>query len=226
MASQRTSYAITGVGPVQSDFYPVLDFEAPKAFYIGRGARDLFDFDERTHQLLLAAPARNPALAKIAGQELTGIFGVNTTGNLELRRYFQWRFSQPGGDGTAGVPPGEPLFPTLFRTPGTFPKDPILPASVSMNHGICMLAYARIHADPDNAQPSIQAIENALGRVATNTDPPEELNWDPSLFAGTAAKALIRVGDNDAAKRLVRLGLKVKPRDAKLEYLERIIERR
>ena len=226
VASQRTAHAITGAGPVQSDFFPVLDFEAPKAFYIGRGARDLFDFDERTQQLLLAAPAKNPLFEKFTGQDLDGIFAANATGNLELRGYLRWRFTQPNGDGGVGGPPGEPLFPTLFRTPGSFGRDPILPPDVLPDHAICTRAFARIYADPDHAQASIQNIEDALGRVIAAAGSAEDLNWDPALFAGIAAKALIRSGDVGAAKRLLALGLKVNPRDPKLHYLERIIERR
>ncbi|MBC8002277.1 MAG: hypothetical protein H7X97_06785, partial [Opitutaceae bacterium] len=163
---------------------------------------------------------------RLTGRELHGIYGEYSTGNLELRGYLTWRFGQPAGNGNFGVPPGEPLFPTLFRTPGSFPRDPVLPANISPDQGVCMVAYARIYADPDNADSSILAIENAVGRVAAQHDPSEELTWDPALFAGAAAKALIRRGDTGHAKRLIELGLKVKPQDAKLRYLERIIERR
>ena len=226
VASQRTAYAIAGPGAVQSDFFPVLDFEAPKAFYIGRGARDLFDFDERTQQMLLAAPAKVPTFTKITGLELDGMFRENATGNLELKSYLRWRFTQPTRDGDFGGPPGEALFPTLFRTPGTFAHDPILPPNVSSDHAICTVAYSRIHEDPDHAGPSIQAIEDVLSRLASVAGSADELTWDPALFAGTAAKALIRAGDIAAAKRLIALGLKVNPRDSKLHYLERILERR
>jgi len=47
-ASQRTAFAIPGPGRWQSDIFPVLEYEAPLAFFIGATASGLSRFDERT----------------------------------------------------------------------------------------------------------------------------------------------------------------------------------
>ena len=55
-ASQRTAFAVPGPGPIQSDNHPILEYVAPRMFYIylGRGAEQFQDFDERTLQMELA----------------------------------------------------------------------------------------------------------------------------------------------------------------------------
>ena len=35
LASQQTGFAIAGQGPIQSDLFPILEYEAPRAFYLG-----------------------------------------------------------------------------------------------------------------------------------------------------------------------------------------------
>jgi spermidine synthase len=48
LASQRTGAAIARPGPIQSDAFPVLEYEAPVAFYVGGQASRISRFDERT----------------------------------------------------------------------------------------------------------------------------------------------------------------------------------
>ena len=62
LASQRTGFAIAGKGPVQSDLFPILEDEAPRAFYLGSGSSMLDHFDERTYLAIAGAggQARNP----------------------------------------------------------------------------------------------------------------------------------------------------------------------
>ena len=51
LASQRTGFAIAGDGPMQSDLFPVLEYAAPRAFYLVTGSRML--------DILTNAPASN-----------------------------------------------------------------------------------------------------------------------------------------------------------------------
>jgi hypothetical protein len=60
LASQRTAFAIPGDGPIQSDLFPILEYEAPKAFYLGVSSSMLGQFDERTRQMDLAPPPNGP----------------------------------------------------------------------------------------------------------------------------------------------------------------------
>ena len=70
LASQQTGFAIAGPGPIQSDLFPILEYEAPRAFYLSEGTQVLDPFDERTEQQLLAPgrKARSPSVAAAVGR--------------------------------------------------------------------------------------------------------------------------------------------------------------
>lgn len=84
IASQRTGFAIAGPGPLQSDLYPILEYEAPEAFFMGNGTRVLEQYDERTRQLLLAPPEKNAALRTLSASDVQFIFSDFSTMNGEL----------------------------------------------------------------------------------------------------------------------------------------------
>jgi hypothetical protein len=85
LASQRTAFAIVGeFGPVQSDLFPVLEYAAPEAFYIGTRARMLSRFDERTHQQWLAPAEKRVTLQKLAPDEAQSVFATFASVNDEL----------------------------------------------------------------------------------------------------------------------------------------------
>jgi hypothetical protein len=84
VASQRTGFAIAGDGPMQSDLFPILEYAAPRAFFMGDGTR-LFDrFDERTWQQLLGPPEKCAALHSLSPQNAQYIFSDFSTINGEL----------------------------------------------------------------------------------------------------------------------------------------------
>ncbi|MBI3848829.1 MAG: fused MFS/spermidine synthase [Verrucomicrobia bacterium] len=84
LASQRTGFAIAGPGPMQSDLFPVLEYAAPRAFYIGVGSRMLDRFDERTRQQLLAPPEKRAALHSLPAVSAQLLFSTFSTVNGEL----------------------------------------------------------------------------------------------------------------------------------------------
>ena len=73
-ASQRTARLFIENGPEQSDEFPVLEYEAPKAFFIGASAKEFLRFDERTGQHVLASPEKRAALAAAPADLLGSIF--------------------------------------------------------------------------------------------------------------------------------------------------------
>jgi hypothetical protein len=93
-ASQRTAFAIAGPGPIQSDGFPVLEYEAPLAFYIGANASRLMRFDERTWQSGFASPEKRAALANLDNHTLARIF-ANCSINPELQRTITDRLQHP-----------------------------------------------------------------------------------------------------------------------------------
>ncbi len=65
-------------GLIQSDLFPVLEYAAPRAFFLGTGSRVLWQYDERTRQQLLA-PAATLAALPMANVQLvfSDFFTVN-----------------------------------------------------------------------------------------------------------------------------------------------------
>jgi spermidine synthase len=84
VASQRTGFAIAGDGPIQSDLFPILEYAAPQAFFMGNGTRLLDRFDERTRQQLLAPPWKNVALHSLPLGNAQYVFSDFSTINGEL----------------------------------------------------------------------------------------------------------------------------------------------
>ncbi|MFM8471170.1 MAG: fused MFS/spermidine synthase [Limisphaerales bacterium] len=74
LASQRTARLFIENGPEQSDEFPVLEYEAPRAFFIGAAAKDFLQFDERTRQYQLAPPPKRAALAALPADVLASVF--------------------------------------------------------------------------------------------------------------------------------------------------------
>jgi spermidine synthase len=84
LASQRTAFAIAGDGPIQSDLFPVLEYAAPRAFYVGINARMFERFDERTRLQLLAPAGKIAALRALPIPEVRSLFFPFSTVNGEL----------------------------------------------------------------------------------------------------------------------------------------------
>ena len=84
LASQRTGFAIPGPGPLQSDLFPILEYAAPKAFFIGTSSSMLWNYDERTRQQLLAPPEKTATLAALPLGNVQLIFSDFSTINGDL----------------------------------------------------------------------------------------------------------------------------------------------
>ena len=84
LASQRTGFAIAGKGPLQSDMFPILEYEAPRAFYLSAGSRILERYDERTRQQLLAPAEKEKVLRGLPKSEAQLVFDDFLSMNGEL----------------------------------------------------------------------------------------------------------------------------------------------
>ena len=104
LASQRTGFAIAGPGPVQSDLFPILEYEAPRAFYLGSGSSMLDHYDERTYQQLLAPADKREILHSFNNANAQIIFSDFSTVNGQL---YGCLFGNPT---SAGIP-------CAFQTP-------------------------------------------------------------------------------------------------------------
>jgi spermidine synthase len=98
MASQATAFAIPGPGPIQFDHLPLIEYAAPRSFYLSPAARLLDFFDERTYRQLLASAEKRSTLAGLSPENVQLIFGSFTTVNIRLLEAVN------GTAGGAGMP--------------------------------------------------------------------------------------------------------------------------
>jgi hypothetical protein len=140
VASQRTAFAITGKGRMQSDLFPNLEYSAPRAFYIGIGSRMLDRFDERTRQQLLAPAEKRAVLRAIPLGQAQLIFKSYLTVNGELPGCL---FGTPLGVGV----------PCAFQTPR--------PAPPPATNGSAVAIAAKAFAD-GNLEEAGQLAARAL----------------------------------------------------------------
>ncbi len=84
LASQQTAFAIAGAGPIQSDLFPILEYTAPRAFYINGVSLLLDRYDERTRQQLLAPAQKLAVLKSLPLEHVQAVFNPASTDNKEL----------------------------------------------------------------------------------------------------------------------------------------------
>lgn len=140
LASQRTGFAIADDGRVQSDMHPILEYSAPRAFYIGSGTRLLDQFDERTHQQLLAPVEKRAALASIPLPTAQLIFTGFSSINGQL-----WSCLFGTADGS---------IPCAFQTP-----TPVPPPG-SSGGVLSLAAHAFARGELDKAHELVSAVVN------------------------------------------------------------------
>lgn len=225
IASQRTAVAIAGDGPIQSDAFPVLEYAAPKAFYIAAFAQQLFLFDERTWQTALAPSEKNAALGSIPKEDLDAVFAKYTFSNRELLQYMNWRRANLGSDGKHGVYPINPYFPAVFRPPESYPTIAEIPPMSGPEATQLLQAQAMIFSQGSRWQEGVRLIETVLQSRIAAKDQPTTFDWLPGHFAALAARTYLTRGDAESARRLLGFGLKIVPTDAQLLYLQRIVDR-
>ena len=111
-ASQRTARLFIENGPEQSDEFPVLEYAAPKAFFIGASAKEFLQFDERTRQHQLAPLPKRTALHTASAELLAPVFPPefgSVNADAALAANARARSLQ---DAAAPVPP-----PSIFTPP-------------------------------------------------------------------------------------------------------------
>jgi spermidine synthase len=84
LASQRTGFAIASDGPLQTDRNPILEYAAPRAFFLSPNSRFLDRFDERSRQQLLSPREKAAVLSSLPPAEVQLVFSDFSTMNGEL----------------------------------------------------------------------------------------------------------------------------------------------
>lgn len=219
IASQRTGFAIAGDGGIQSDLFPVLEYEAPKAFFLGISAGLLEKFDERTMQLDLASPEKRRVLSALDSDQLRRVFSQFWTLNTNLQSYLTWRLRNESAPGGAAEPVDIRSIPCAFRPASTAPLQLTAPPGASEEVRQLLNATALLDAGSSRRLEGVALIEELLQHHNAGA------TWFPAHYAAQATRISLSAGDTVKARRLLELGLKLAPDDAQLQYLARIMER-
>jgi hypothetical protein len=225
LASQQTAFAIAGeVGAIQSDGFPVLEYAAPPAFYLGGVARALFKFDERTWQSALASPDKRVALATLDRSALATIFAEFGTVNADLDRYLHQRLRLGVETESVGVAVGGFYMPCVFQPAGTWPQMPPPTTGAEQTWLKLLRAEASLHTEPEAWQ---AAVETILSTLRANQLKPglQDPAGASAHFAAVAVRACLSRGELERAAQLLELALGSDPNGLELGYLKRLWER-
>jgi hypothetical protein len=222
LASQRTAFAVPGPGRVQTDAHPILEYAAPRTFYIylGRGSERFQNFDERTLQMDLAPRGKNEALARLGMAELQQIFSrVAPSVNHALQARLQMQI-------TGSRDPAQLrllTMPFVFR--GTNDAILFMPDIARTNAIANQLfnAEAVLRTNPTNQLAAVLNIQQTLDMP--ELDRLQVKGWSAANYASQAVKACVRLGEGGLAKSILLRGMQLDPDSEELHYLSRILIR-
>ncbi len=217
LASQHTGFAIPDDGPIQTDLLPILEYQAPRAFYIGRTATLLSRFDERTWQAELSPPWKTRVLGTLTDEALKAVFGEYRSVNPELVRQLECRFRAGKQANAAWF--GEPLAPGVFSPATSALATAEAPPNASEELKQLLQAARLIQADPARRMEGVRAI---LGVLRSNR---AGAGWNLSPYAALAARASLASGELQTARDILDPALQREPLDPQLRYLSRIASR-
>jgi len=218
LASQRTASAIAGNGPIQTDLFPILEYEAPKAFYVGSTSRMLWKFDERTWQSDIAPAVKQKTLSRLEDASLSPVFAQFSTINEDLIAFLTWRFARAKDE---GFPPFDHrALPCIFQVARSSPAAaPMEDAATASEERKKLWAAAEfLDRDSTRKEEGVKMVELLLRQYG------EKSGWPVPYYAALAAKACLSSGNTEQAKTILHLALNLVPTDAELYYLLRIVE--
>jgi hypothetical protein len=229
MASQRTAFAIPEPGPVQRDDFPILEYAAPRAFYMHLWSRGVFrlpSFDERTWQMDLAPDGANSELAQLDQPALKRIFGGGqASANPDLESYLTDRYAQYMGHAKAKpMIIGNRAMPCSLQ--GTNRSIGVASRPSAATNALTRqleMAELALRTDPARQLDAVASIEIALNS-ATNYHS-QDADWSPAYYADLGVKASLRASDPVRAKVILLRGLQLEPDADQLHYLSRILVR-
>ncbi len=208
LASQGTAFAITGDGPMQSDLFPVLEYAAPEAFYLGDTSTILKNFDERTTQQLLAPPAKTALLRSIPGDEVRSVFKKYGSLNPDLQLLMR---------GTA-IGDGVPV-PCIFYSNAPCITIPPVLAGDSATTATFTRAATLLYGGDAQRHDALKLIESIVETPAAATSQPL------AAWSSVAASLAYSFGDFNRAVYLATLALKQDPADPQASFLLRVASR-
>jgi hypothetical protein len=218
LASQRTAFAIAGEGPIQADLFPILEYEAPRAFYLGARSTMLAEFDERTRQADLAPAEKYRVLEALDDATLKAVFGEHHSINEELFRQLQLRLYGGWIPGSGSEAPS-PVLPGVFAPPQRTAANPNPPQAANDEVKQLLQAAHLIESRTDRTPEGVNAIAALLRSYHAKS------GWPPARYAALAARASLGRGDAAKAQEILRAALRLAPEDRQLRYLARVASR-
>jgi len=219
LASQRTAFAIAGEGPIQSDVFPVLEYSAPMAFYIGQMAKELFTYDERTVCMELMPAERKAILNALPDKLLSSVFNEFSSSNVDLARYLDWLKDHP----REASYPVNPLLPVILRAPESYPRKAETAEKSSAELIQMRKAQVLIWSQPDRWREGVEIMDNVVAGYLRHK--PKSTDWKVGAFAALAARTRLGNGDLAGAQNSIAMGLQADPQEPQLLFLQRILER-
>jgi spermidine synthase len=220
-ASQRTAPFIAGPGPIQSDGFPILEYDAPLAFYIGTNARRIMRFDERTWQSALASAETSATSSKLDLTTLTNIF-ENASLNPEVQRGIKLRQECLKNGGKKSSSPELAETPFIFD-PAANRMGDSLPSDTEANLKALFRARDLLRTRPDGWADQVRTIKTILLSELAPNAAAQPVAYH-AQFAAEAARASLNHRDFDLANEMILLGAKFAPAEAEFPYLMRLVE--
>ena len=218
IASQTTAWAIAGDGPIQTDEFPILEYAAPKAFFIGATAGNLFVFDERVLQFPLASSQKLQVLRALPPQVVyDGFKPPYESSSADVNRYATAAIRDP--DKLPGI---QPLAQIAFRAPTSYPEDPVIPPDASPEYAELIGLEADLLRHPENWRSAAIRIYEIMASMKAREKRPDFVG---GFYPALAAKFAMHNGDFALAYRLIRIGFMFSRGDVQLQYMTRVLDR-
>jgi hypothetical protein len=145
LASQRTGFAIAGDGPIQRDLFPMLEYAAPRAFYIGTRARMLEEFDERTRMQWMAPSGKLTVLRALPAADVQSLLAGFGTVNEGLSDWLRGQSLEEG-------------YPCVFATNAAVATSPTTAGSSTSEARLAEVALALNAGKWDQAEQQADAM--------------------------------------------------------------------
>jgi len=220
IASQLTAHAIPGDGPLQTDEFPILEYAAPRAFFIGAQALKLYFFDERTLQYPLADHEKTKMLRSIPDQVLLDSFDYYGSSNPDMRTYLGAVSTRASG----GMQRLDPLGHIIFRPPESYPETPSLRTNLTAEFGEFLKVEAKILREEAKWKENVLRMEEMLTRLVQENKL-KFRDFTPPYYAALGTRMAIANRDYEVALRMLRLGMVFDKQDEQLLFLSRVLDR-
>jgi hypothetical protein len=221
LASQRTAFAVAGPGPIQSDGFPILEYDAPIAFFIGTTASRITRFDERTWQFQLASEEKRTALLSLDDKSLRGVFKYDTI-NPELLYAVGPRLLGKSAKEKSANSLSAASMPCLLQ-PASLTAGEVLPPDAGDELKPLFQAAAALRQPDANWGEWVRQIRDSLESQLLYAR--ERQPAYAARLAIIAGRSCLSHRDYQLAKELLALGLRYDPENPELAYLQRILDR-